>query len=227
MQSGPEVVEGKRGVLPATARLLAEFLLFFLVLPTLLIVFRHHVYGLVIPLILLSGLFSWLWLRRRKDFDRRRLWTGHSFRRCLLRRALVFLPLAAVAAVFSRLYMPESFLDFPRLAPVMWAIVMILYPVLSAYPQELFFRAFFFERYRPLFAHDWQLILASAVAFGWAHAFLGNWVAPVFAALGGIIFGRTYLRSGSLLLAGLEHGIWGDLLFTLGTGWLFYAGSIR
>jgi len=28
------------------------------------------------------------------------------------------------------------------------------------------------------------------------------------------------------LAAGLEHALWGDLLFTLGLGWYFYTGSI-
>ncbi len=210
----------------AACRLWAEMLLLFGGVPCVFILFRRHVNGLIVPIILLGGLAAWLWLRRRKGFDLTRLGAGPVFGRFLLRRALIFLPLAGLAAVLSRAYMPESFLDFPRLAPLVWAIVMVLYPVLSAYPQKMVFRAFFFERYRPLFKSDWAMILASALFFGWAHAFLGNWVAPVFAGLGGILFGRTYLRSGSLLLAGLEHGLYGDLLFTLGTGWLFYAGSI-
>jgi hypothetical protein len=34
-------------------------------------------------------------------------------------------------------------------------------------------------------------------------------------------------KSGSALMAGIEHGIWGDFLFTVGIGWYFYSGSIR
>lgn len=44
--------------------------------------------------------------------------------------------------------------------------------------------------------------------------------------IGGILFARTYERSNSLLAACIEHGLWGDLLFTLGLGWCFYTGVI-
>ncbi|MGD8563152.1 MAG: CPBP family intramembrane metalloprotease [Desulfarculaceae bacterium] len=103
---------------------------------------------------------------------------------------------------------------------------MLLYPLLAAYPQEIIFRGFFFERYQRLFSNDYKMLIVSALSFGLSHAMYGNWLAPVLAALGGILFGYRYLRSGSLALAGLEHGLWGNLLFTSGWGWFFYSGAI-
>jgi membrane protease YdiL (CAAX protease family) len=214
--------------LPSTkARLWAEMLLVFVGLPVVCILFRRDVIGMVVPLLLVAGLFSWLWLKRQPGYDLRRLWIGPAFSRHILPRVALFVPLGILLTGLSYWILPDSFLVFPRYTPLIWALVMVLYPVLSAYPQELVFRACFFERYRPLFTSDFAMILASAVFFGFAHAFLGNWIAPVLAGIGGILFGRTYLRSGSLLIASLEHGLYGDLLFTLGMGWFFYAGSIH
>jgi membrane protease YdiL (CAAX protease family) len=70
------------------------------------------------------------------------------------------------------------------------------------------------------------MILVSGISFGLAHLLYGNWVAPVMAGLGGVLFGYRYQRSRSLVAAGVEHGLWGNLLYTLGLGWFFYSGSI-
>jgi membrane protease YdiL (CAAX protease family) len=211
---------------PGAARLTAELLLIFGGVPGLLILFRHHVNGLIIPMILVAALGCWLWLRRQADFDRQLLWNWSALRRNLLRRMAVFAPLALVAAGLCYWYAPHLFLLLPRDRTGIWLIIMVAYPVLSAYPQEIIYRAFFLQRYRTLFRNEFSLILVNALLFAMAHAFLGNWLAPALTFAGGILFCRTYLRSGSLALAALEHGLWGDLLFTLGVGYYLYAGSI-
>lgn len=204
----------------------AEMMVVFIGAPGLLFFIRESVRGLIIPLIMLAGMVCWLILRKMTDFDRSRLWNGRDFVHHIARSMRVFIPLGIFGTAFSYWYEPERFLSFPLAAPQFWLMVMILYPVLSAYPQELVYRVFFMQRYSTLFPRQWQMILASALFFGWAHAFLGNWIAPVFTTLGGILFAHTYLRSKSLLQTAIEHGIYGDLLFTVGIGWHFYAGSI-
>jgi len=207
-------------------RLWAEMLLLFGGIPAALLLVRHHLNLLVIPLVLVAALSCWLWLRRQPDFDRAKLWNVRDFIPHLARTLLIFLPLGAVAALLSYLCMPQAFFIFPKQYFVFWLIVMIGYPILSAYPQELIYRAFFYHRYAPLFRYRWQLVLANTILFGWVHIFLGNWIAPVFAAIGGLLFSRTYFRSGGILQSAIEHGLWGDLLFTVGVGWYFYAGSV-
>ena len=105
-------------------------------------------------------------------------------------------------------------------------MVMVFYPVFSVYPQELIFRAFLFHRYRPLFGSTRNLVIVSAVAFGLAHLFFANLLAPLLSAVGGWIFARTYARSDSTLQATIEHALFGCFLFTVGLGWYFYGGSI-
>jgi len=87
--------------------------------------------------------------------------------------------------------------------------------------------AFFFHRYGPLFAKVAGLIGANALSFGLAHLVYGNWVAVALTTLGGALFAYRYARSESLLVVSIEHGLWGDWLFTIGAGWYLYSGAIR
>lgn len=210
----------------ACIRLWAEMILLFVGVPGCLFFVRSSLRGLVVPMIIFAALICWLVLRRTESFERRKLLNFSFFGAHLYRSLRILLPMGLIISAFSYWYVPDMFLAFPERSLVFWGIVMFCYPVLSAYPQELIYRAFFMERYGSLFASDWQRVLVSALFFGWAHAFLGNWIAPLFTAAGGILFARTYLRSGSLVQCALEHGLWGDLLFTVGIGWFFYAGSI-
>jgi uncharacterized protein len=100
--------------------------------------------------------------------------------------------------------------------------VVILYPVFSVYRQELLYRAFFFHRYKPLFGDGTGMIAASAAVFGFAHIIFGNWVTIAMTAIGGVLFGCTYRKTGSLVLTCLEHALFGDLIFTVGIGQFFY-----
>ena len=65
--------------------------------------------------------------------------------RCL---AVTAFSVAAVA-----IFAPSELFAFPRSRPLLWLAVMGLYPILSALPQELLYRAFLFARYPPYPAH--------------------------------------------------------------------------
>ena len=161
------------------------------------------------------------------DFDRKKL---GGFRRIpgelpgILTR---FVILGSLLTLLVLVFLPDSFLSFPRGAPRTWAYVMVFYPLVSAYPQELIFRSFVFHRYQRLFGEGQLMFLASAVGFGMAHLFFGNWIAPVLSALGGYLFAVTYYRSRTILASSLEHGLWGDFIFTVGLGIYFYGGAIN
>lgn len=215
--------------MPATGGrlyLALELGLFFVAVPVFLFVFRHEFGRLIIPSILLVAAGCLIVLLADPAFDRRRLWNAAELWPRLRRTLALFLPAAALLTLVYAPLEPERFLAFPRANPRFWLVVMALYPLVSVYPQELIFRAFVCHRYRALFPSRRAMIVVSGVLFGLAHLFFANWIAPVLSALGGMLFARTYLRTGSILQASLEHGLWGDLLFTLGLGWYFYGGSI-
>ncbi|MBF6211751.1 CPBP family intramembrane metalloprotease [Nocardia puris] len=126
-----------------------------------------------------------------------------------------------VLAVFS----PERLFDLPRTEPAVWAMVMVFYPLLSVYPQELIYRTFVFHRYAPVFGSGWAMIAASAVAFGFAHIIFGNWIAVALTLIGGLLFAHRYRRTGSILVVTVEHALYGCLAFTVGLGGFLYSGA--
>lgn len=133
---------------------------------------------------------------------------------------------AALLTVLTLLFKPELFLNFVMANPMFWAVVMLAYPLISVVPQEIIYRVYFFSRYTPLFKTPQVMVLASALAFGFAHVLFQNWVAPVLCAIGGFLFASTYRRTGSLALVALEHALYGDFIFTLGLGRYFYHGAV-
>lgn len=141
-------------------------------------------------------------------------------KKLVLRSGLVAL-LLVILVLIDR---PDDFLAFPQERPMVWAIVMLLYPVLSALPQELLYREYFFTRYGKLFDAEWVLVLVSAVSFSFLHIIYDNGWALILSLAGGILFARTYQKTRSLYRVSLEHAIYGCLVFTIGMGSYFYEG---
>jgi len=209
--------------MPRLLLLAVEFSAIFVVFP-LLIYFRL-IPNLPIPYLLAGALAAFLFLRHKSAFDQSILTSWGAARQHLvplLVRDAIFLLLLGLAV---RLFAPQYLFSLVKRSPVLWAAVMLLYPLVSVYPQELLYRAFFFERYRPLFGSSWGLILASALAFGFVHIIFRNWTAVVLCVVGGFLFSCTYRDSGSLLLTCVDHAIFGNFLFTIGLGQFFYHGS--
>lgn len=154
---------------------------------------------------------------RREGIARR------EWRRILLRFVLLGGLLTASVAVLA----PAELFNFPKRAPFVWLLVILLYPFLSAYPQEVIYRAFMFRRYAPLIATNGRMLLATALAFGWLHVLLESWVAVTLTVVGGWLFGDTYRRTRSLAAVSVEHALYGALVFTIGLGREFYLGAVR
>jgi uncharacterized protein len=207
-------------------RLWCEFLALYVVLPLgLAFVVAHRPFPfLLIAALVLGAAAVLVVLLRDTAFDRRRLWNprglAHSWRWML---AIFLLGAAAMTlgVVFLR---PELLLSLPRRRPTIWAVVMVGYPLLSVYPQEVIFRTFLMHRYRRLFGEGCGMVAASAVTFAAAHIVMWNWLAIALTLPGGAIFARTYQRSRSTLAAAVEHSLYGCFLFTVGLGWYFFAG---
>ena len=181
--------------------------------------------NLPIPILLVSAAFVYLMLRRDAQFDQRLLWSPHQARVHLPAMLLRFLILGVLLTGAVWLFFPEKLFIFPRSRPAIWLMVMVLYPVLSVYPQEVIFRAFFFHRYASLFRTPRAMVIASGLAFGFAHIVFGAWISVALSTAGGILFARSYVRSSSLFLSVIEHALYGCLVFTIGLGQFFYHGA--
>ncbi|HEY1856060.1 CPBP family intramembrane glutamic endopeptidase [Acidocella sp.] len=130
----------------------------------------------------------------------------------------------AALTLATWLIVPHLFLSLPREHPFFWLLIMVLYPVLSVWPQEVIYRRFLFHRYAPLFGEN-GVVVASALAFGFAHVIFLNPVAVALTTAGGAMFARNYARERSLYLACMEHALYGCLVFTIGLGQFFYTGA--
>lgn len=230
-------------VLSSTVRMLRwiEFLLLFGVMPGALWWARSQwprvVNPAIIPILLIVFVLVLVCLLRDRTFDRRRLWNSGA----VLGATPIIIACVPIPAMIMiggiMVWRPELWLAFPRERPAIFAAVMIFYPLLSVYPQEVIWRTFFFHRYQPLFPSrssplatgfanmPWPMIFASGLAFGWMHCIFNNWLAVALPIPGGCLFAFTYARTRSTAAVWLEHALWGCFAFTIGLGRFFYGGS--
>ena len=163
-----------------------------------------------------------------------RLW-GRVDRRRLLARpsaaltrgaALRGLIVAGLILVYMLLWDQAHLFDFPSRRPGLWLVVVFLYPVLSALPQEIIYRIYVFEAFVPLRRRPWPAFLISGLAFGWVHVIYAGWFAVAASAPIGLILAWVYRKhrdeSGILTALVLEHSLYGLAVFTLGLGRYFY-----
>lgn len=161
-----------------------------------------------------------------------RLWKDPDFSKSLLvgssnddisKSILIrFLLVAFSLIVLIWIFQPDQFFAFPSERPLLWMIVMILYPLLSAFPQEFIYRTYFFHQYDSFISLKHGAVILSAFAFAFLHIVYDNWWAVGLSFIAGLLFGITYARTKSLFWVTVEHTLYGWLIFTLGLGNFFY-----
>ncbi|MFT8719744.1 CPBP family intramembrane glutamic endopeptidase [Acetobacter sp.] len=199
-----------------SVRLGVEFVLIFFGGP--LLILAAHKAGLLFGMLWGAALLIWLISGQQEP-------VRHDGRREVATIFRRFAVLAPIIALLTWVLSPQTFFQLPRERPVFWLVIMVLYPLLSVWPQEMLYRRFLFARYAPLFRSQPALVLASAVSFGFAHVMFLNWIAVSMTLIGGFLFARDYARHRSVFLACVEHSLYGCLVFTLGLGRFFYTGA--
>ncbi len=225
---------------PAIAALRwAELLGLYWVIP-LLIDFRERWQGrLLIPGLMLTGivLFTILWFDR--GFDRRSLLNIRAFKlelpRILITAAIACATMLATSWWLAQRDWSPTFgntlfrYDIPT---EFLLLILVFYPFLSVYPQEIILRTFFFHRYTPILGRGAGVVIGSALTFAWVHViFIADkgdplqWIPVYLCVPGGLLFGYTYWKTKSTIASGFEHAIVGDLMWLSGLGWFFFAGG--
>jgi hypothetical protein len=140
--------------------------------------------------------------------------------------AAVLIVAGGLLALFLWWRAPESLFSFPRRNLLFWGLVMLLYPIFSAFPQELVYRTFYFHRYGALFGRARiAAVGASGILFGFAHVMMGNVISVVLSGALGLLLAYRYTHARSFWAAWLEHSLYGQLVFTVGIGRYFFTGN--
>ncbi len=175
-------------------------------------------------ILLATGGFALVWTRRK--FAPRRLWARPPpgwWRGPALRAGV----LALAAGAYAFVYEPDAAFRLMFERPRFWLMLMVLYPLLSVLPQEILFRVCLMDILETTPAgRPWVAVLGSALLFGWAHVIYAGYAAMLSTFLAGLALGWNYhhnrTRPGALWPLLLEHGLYGQIIFSTGLGHYFY-----
>jgi membrane protease YdiL (CAAX protease family) len=140
----------------------------------------------------------------------------------LLKNALVILLSALMIFSLTYLFYQEDLFNLPQLSVKTWLLLILLYPLFSASLQEIIYRVFMFRRYGSLFVKPWMIIVASGIAFSFAHIFYLSPISLVLTLIMGVYLAYLYFKTRSFLLVAIIHSFYGILVFTIGLGEHFW-----
>lgn len=133
----------------------------------------------------------------------------------------IFIVTGMVVYLFIYLYVNEGlFADIPGNRKLFYMILM--YPLLSAFPQEIIFREFFFYRYRAIFQSEVWMLIINILLFSFAHIYFASSIVIIFTLVAGAIFAITYMRTRSLLVVSIQHSLCGLMILSSGLSQHFY-----
>jgi uncharacterized protein len=209
-----------------TVWLWIEFAAFFVAVPGLLALYPTRWDGHVA--LWLFSIYSLVVVRKTRGFSWSQLWHGRTWPKRQKQEAIIrFICASAGVILFAWVLVPQRLFMFPIQRPFFWLLVMALYPILSALPQELVLRSYFHRRYGELFPTYAVMIAVNSICFCWIHVMFHNWVSPTLCAIAGALFALSYAQHRSLKWAAFEHAAYGCMVFTVGIGFYFLVGSFR
>lgn len=212
-------------LVPRHLRLWAEFLGFFILVPVVIAVAFPP--DMMFPLLFGFTALGLVLLHLTPGFEWRSL--GRGAGRIDWRRVAGFaLATCAVGYTVVWLTAPEAaFFLLRHNLPLMLTIA-LLYPVLSALPQELVFRPLFFRRYGDLLpGGPTAPLVLNAALFSLAHLMYWSWVVALMTFSGGLVFAWVYERRGNFAETVVLHSVAGVIVFALGLGVFFYSGNVQ
>lgn len=195
--------------------IIVELLVLFVILP-LLYAFDLLPFHKIIPLI---GLLAYcaVILAAKKQFSMRKFKIETNWKTILLRLVIFVILLFALLKLFSSYPLISDISENKKLL-----YMLFLYPLLSAFPQELIFREFFFYRYRNVLKNPQWLLVLNVLLFAFAHIYFGNWIVIGFTLVGGLIFALTFMKTRSITVVTIEHSLYGLIILSSGLSPHFY-----
>ena len=194
---------------------LFELFLLFVLIP---ISFAFDYPLLIKAILAVSGFVYILWILKKAEDISFKIAEGLDWKIFWKRTLITFLLIAIVTTSSVFRVAPENFLYVPLKKPGLFVGILLVYTVLSVWPQEIIYRTFFMNRYDGLFRSKKLFIFVNAILFSLAHLFFRNTLVVILTFLGGLIFAYSYLKFKSTTLVCIEHAIYGNWLFTVGMG---------
>lgn len=206
------------------ARLWTEFIALFVAAPVALATLLppEKMFGMLFAVTALGIAL----LHRTPGFAWRDLWSRHGLAdfKLVVGTALATL---VIGWLVMRATAPEALFFLLHEQPQLLVMVLILYPFLSALPQELIYRVLFFRRFGAILPDNpWAAIALNAVLFSLAHLMYWSWIVAAMTLAGGLLFAWAFVRRGSFALAVALHAVAGDVIFLVGLGLYFYSGNV-
>lgn len=193
----------------------SELIVLFVVLP-LLYVLNWIPFHKIIPLIAMFLYCAVVLVTRQRIYlDRFKI--RANWRAILIRYLVITIAMFLLLKLFSFIPLLADFNTNPKLF-----YMILMYPLLSAFPQELIFREFFYYRYQPIFGNSTGILVINTILFSFAHIYFANWIVLAFTLLGGLLFSLTYLKTKSLLVVTIEHTLYGLTILCSGLATFFY-----
>ncbi len=200
--------------------LTAEFILLFFGVPLFMYLGTDIIHPSAIILPVLAAIF--IYLKRLPGFRFRELIQFKIKRTELLKHGIIVIITSGVMLLTVYLFDRENLFNLPKANPRIFLFMCFFYPVFSVYGQEIVYRVFIFYRYREVFKSDLLLIFAAGVAFSFAHIIYFSSVSIILTFLLGLYLTATYIKTKSVLLTSVLHGVLGDIVFMSGLGGYFW-----
>jgi hypothetical protein len=197
---------------------IVEIIFFFLIIPTILIPINSNI--IMFATLSLVAFFCFIYLRYKKInlFDKNEFKFDQGLNQVFYKAFFI----AILILLFSYIFDKEKFLNLPTSHFFLWLLILILYPIFSAFPQDIIYRKFFFQRYGKLFKNKKILIITNAFLFSFAHIIYLNPIVVIFTFIGGLLMAISYAQHQSLFKVSVEHGLYGNIVFSSGLGNYFY-----
>lgn len=200
---------------PTSIFLASEFFLLFILLPVSLVI--ELLIWIKVGLVLVGFLYILILLKKQTHIQFR-IKKNIPWKSFWLRIGITFMLVVLVTTLYVWYQDRDALFFVPLNQPGLFIAILFVYTLFSVWPQEIIYRTFYFERYKPLFKNKNLFVFVNAIVFSLAHLFFKNTLVLVLTFVGGLIFGATYLNYKSTTAVSIEHALYGSWLFTVGMG---------
>ncbi len=205
--------------------ILMELIIIAMIIPSIILIYRLANY--VIPILWIISIYALIIFNKYHKKEKfLEILNFNAFTKNNVEKIMVrWFFLTIVIYLITFYFYDDKLFSIQKQNPYFLLVILLVYPIFSALPQEFIFTTYFFNRYESIVPSKYQIIM-SAVIFTYAHVLFINFIAPFLSIFGGMIFASTYKETKSLSLVTFEHALYGNSLFFMGLGYYFWGGSV-